>query len=184
MKIYLVRHGETDWNNLGKIQGQIDNPLNSTGKMQAKECATFFNDVEVDHLVTSPLDRAMETMEHIKVQNDFDMKIHVRNDFIERNFGALEGIDGKHYYTIEDFSTVENYELDEDLIKRTVGACHSIVNEFPDSNTVVTCHSHTIRSVLIGLFPEKYNWDNSKLKNCAIIELEHQDGEFNLIDIH
>lgn len=61
MKLYLVRHGETDWNKVKKIQGQVDIPLNQFGKRLAEETAEGLRDIPFDLCISSPLSRAHET---------------------------------------------------------------------------------------------------------------------------
>ena len=61
MKLYLVRHGITDWNARKKIQGQVDIPLNETGRDLARKTAEGLKDVPFDLCMTSPLCRAKET---------------------------------------------------------------------------------------------------------------------------
>lgn len=58
MKIYMIRHGETDWNKKRKLQGQVDIPLNEFGKLLAKETAPALADVPFAVCYTSPLKRA------------------------------------------------------------------------------------------------------------------------------
>jgi broad specificity phosphatase PhoE len=71
MRLYYVRHGLTDWNAAGRLQGHLDIPLNQTGREQAAHCAEILGDLfaregrpaaELDY-VSSPLSRARETME-------------------------------------------------------------------------------------------------------------------------
>ena len=61
MKIYLVRHGETDWNKERKIQGQVDIPLNAFGIHLAEETAKGLRDIPFDICFSSPLGRAKDT---------------------------------------------------------------------------------------------------------------------------
>ena len=61
MKIYFVRHGETDWNKDRKIQGQVNIALNEFGRHLARETAKGLKDIPFDVCFTSPLDRAKET---------------------------------------------------------------------------------------------------------------------------
>ena len=63
MKLYLVRHGETDWNKVKKIQGQVDIPLNQFGKRLAEETAEGMKEIPFDLCITSPLSRARQTAE-------------------------------------------------------------------------------------------------------------------------
>src|SRR5260370_1282114 len=61
MEIYVVRHGETDWNRAGGLQGTIDTPLNWIGVAQARHLADRFSRRPVSSVVTSPLARARST---------------------------------------------------------------------------------------------------------------------------
>ena len=65
MKLYIVRHGETEWNKARKIQGQVDIPLNEFGRTLAKKTAKGLADIKFDLCYTSPLVRAKETAELI-----------------------------------------------------------------------------------------------------------------------
>ncbi|MDS8744534.1 histidine phosphatase family protein, partial [Streptococcus pneumoniae] len=59
--ICLIRHGETEWNKIGRIQGTTDVPLNEKGKLQAQACGSHLMNKAWDVIVTSPLKRAKET---------------------------------------------------------------------------------------------------------------------------
>lgn len=63
LTLYLIRHGETDWNVEGRYQGQADPPLNSNGVAQAHQLAAALRDAGLQHLYTSPLRRAAQTAE-------------------------------------------------------------------------------------------------------------------------
>ena len=60
MLLYIVRHGETDWNKAGKVQGRTDIPLNERGRYLAEATAEGMKDVRIDFCYTSPLIRAKE----------------------------------------------------------------------------------------------------------------------------
>jgi probable phosphoglycerate mutase len=62
---YFIRHGQTDWNAIGRMQGQSDIPLNATGLQQAKEAAEKFVGLDIDRIVSSPLKRASVTAQII-----------------------------------------------------------------------------------------------------------------------
>ena len=66
--IYLVRHGETDWNVKNIIQGQIDIPLNKKGENQALEIANELKDIHFDAIFSSDLSRAKRTAEIIATE--------------------------------------------------------------------------------------------------------------------
>ena len=63
--ICVVRHGETDWNTAGILQGWLDVPINERGRMQARELAQAFAGSRFAWVYTSPLSRASETAEII-----------------------------------------------------------------------------------------------------------------------
>ena len=56
-EIYLVRHGETDWNSAGRFQGHANIPLNERGKMQAQEAYEKLRDIDFDLIYSSDLER-------------------------------------------------------------------------------------------------------------------------------
>ena len=89
MKLYLVRHGITDWNARKKIQGQVDIPLNEEGKRLARETAEGLSDVPFDLCISSPLCRAKETA-RIILRN---RKTLILEDprIMEMAFGEYEG---------------------------------------------------------------------------------------------
>ncbi len=187
MKFYIMRHGETDWNSLGKIQGRIDNPLNADGQNQAKNKAAFFADINPDLLVSSRLDRAKETLQIIKETHSWQAEHQIDDLFIERDFGELEGSIADDYYDITDFSQYKLFEKHHDLSDRAISGLEKYQNDY--ENVVIASHSHTIRSILIGLFPEKYSWDEfkrTKLPNLAVIEIEYDQDtkEYTLHGIH
>ena len=92
-KICLIRHGQTDYNEKGKIQGRMDNVLNETGRKQAKKAALLIKNkkYEFDVFFSSSLLRAYETSKIIKKDLNFPNKIIKSDKFIERDFGELEG---------------------------------------------------------------------------------------------
>ena len=93
MKIYAVRHGQTDLNAEGRIQGcKSALPLNEKGKKQAQEIANILSDKGIDLIITSPLKRATETAdiiaEHLNIKHN---KVVKGMRLCERDFGDYEG---------------------------------------------------------------------------------------------
>ncbi|WP_240620132.1 histidine phosphatase family protein, partial [Peribacillus acanthi] len=89
-KICLIRHGETDWNSLGKLQGRTDIALNKQGILQAEECRQFLKESKWDLIVTSPLLRAKQTAEIIN--QDFNVPLIEMKEFLERDYEDAEGM--------------------------------------------------------------------------------------------
>jgi probable phosphoglycerate mutase len=84
--IYLIRHGQTDWNLAGRNQGRIDIELNQTGIQQAEELSKQLSNVKFDVCFSSPLKRAIKTSRII-----YDGEIIIDERIIERGNGELEG---------------------------------------------------------------------------------------------
>ena len=90
-QICVARHGETDWNRSGILQGWFDVPLNELGRQQAHEMAPAFAGAGFAALWTSPLARARETAEIIATQLRLAPP-SCHDGLRERNFGAIQGI--------------------------------------------------------------------------------------------
>ena len=93
MKLYLVRHGQTDWNNERRMQGHKNIPMNEVGIQQINDLADRIKkeDIRFDRLICSPLDRAKKSAEIIKDKTGYKNDIIIDEDFIERSNGLLEG---------------------------------------------------------------------------------------------
>ncbi|QQG37723.1 MAG: histidine phosphatase family protein [Candidatus Kaiserbacteria bacterium] len=90
MKVLMARHGQTDSNATGVIQGQrIDQPLNAEGRRQVEALAAVLASTKIDVIFSSPLKRARETAEI--VSRDKNIPIELRKELMERDFGSLSG---------------------------------------------------------------------------------------------
>ncbi|MBI4832162.1 MAG: histidine phosphatase family protein [Candidatus Lindowbacteria bacterium] len=90
MFIYLIRHGETDWNIERRCQGFTDSPLNATGKRQAEAIARFLSETRLEAIYSSSLSRASETAKTIASYHD--APVHMTEDLRELNQGKFEGL--------------------------------------------------------------------------------------------
>ena len=93
MKFFLIRHGETEWNKLGRFQGQYDTMLNQQGLAQAKATAQAARDWELTALYSSPLSRTMRVAAEFNRQ--LGLPINARDGLKELALGELEGIGGE-----------------------------------------------------------------------------------------
>lgn len=90
-QICIARHGETDWNIAGILQGWTDVPLNAQGRGQAHELTAAFAGSGFSQIYSSPLSRALETAEIISRKLQLDAPL-CHQGLKERNFGAIQGI--------------------------------------------------------------------------------------------
>jgi probable phosphoglycerate mutase len=91
MRIYLVRHGETEWNRVRRFQGRSDLPLNQEGKKQVRALALALQNIPLLAIYTSPLLRALETARSIKVFHP-STPLFEEESLMEMDLGEFDGM--------------------------------------------------------------------------------------------
>ncbi len=89
-EILLIRHGETDWNAQGRLQGTLDTPLNGNGVRQAEIAARALKEHGIQTIYASPMLRARKTAELIEAETG--AALIIRQGLREKDFGALQGM--------------------------------------------------------------------------------------------
>lgn len=89
-EILLIRHGETEWNAIRRLQGHLDIALNAEGERQAEALARALQDERLDVIIASDLQRAMQTAQAIALPRG--MPIEIEPGLRERCYGAFEGV--------------------------------------------------------------------------------------------
>lgn len=195
MKIYFVRHGETDWNKERKIQGQVDIPLNEFGRHLARETAKGLRDVPFDVCFTSPLGRARETAEIILQGRDVPILEDKR--ILEMNFGVLEGkCCSKEGWDVPDsfqmfFDDPVHYQAPEggedfQAVRERTGDFLNWLfaqEQYRDSTVLVTTHGAAMAGLLNNLKkkPMAEYWGVGVHKNCGVTEVDVTDGRIDII---
>ena len=188
MKIYLTRHGQTNLNKQELMQGRTDEPLNDTGRSQAKRAREFVKDVNFDAVYSSPLIRAKETASIIA---DIPMDDIITDPrIIEAEFGEYElrsyrklGFKLTSYWLLpEIFSAPYSVETVQEMIDRS----HSFLKELESKdydNVLVVCHGGIMRPMCGYLQNVKrgFIW-RPKPVNCEIRVFESIKGKHQLID--
>ena len=112
MKLLFTRHGQTEWNVLGKVQGRADISLNEKGKEQARKTAEKLQNEDFDLIICSPLKRARETAEIINIGRN--VPVIYDETIAERDFGEFEGVQKEEFdfciHVLKCFS--HNYWMD------------------------------------------------------------------------
>ncbi|WP_064093208.1 histidine phosphatase family protein [Rossellomorea aquimaris] len=179
-QICLVRHGQTEWNLLGKLQGQTDIPLNETGKFQAEECREYLKDVNWDALITTSLKRARQTAEIIN--KELHLPIIVMDHFIERYFGVGEGmIRRKREKEYPDFIFPE-MESQDDLFKRIDEGLKVVNQEFHNHKVLIVAHGAVINAILSRFHKGKL--DSIKLFNGCLTNIQFEHNEWKVHDFN
>ena len=177
MKLYVVRHGQTDWNLKHLAQGQVDIPLNETGIKQAEELKEKISDLEFDICYASPLLRAKQTAEIIvngKCQIIYD------DNLKERYFGGLEGTDPKEWKFGDDYDIKLNTDFGGiepilSVFERSKKALERIKAENPeDARVLVVAHGSLLKTLHFNIVGYDENTDlwSFKLENGQIEEYE------------
>ncbi len=191
MKIYLVRHGETDWNQAGLLQGQTDIALNAQGLEQAREAAERLKEVPFEIAFCSPLIRAKRTAETIIG----DRKITLTADerLRELNFGPWEGVDIR---TIKDAASQpftnpgsyippEGAESFAQLYKRSGEFVDQVLLPLEGTyeTVLVVAHGGVNRSILNPVLniPVDDFW-RMHMGNCATAILDCTDGKLSMLE--
>ena len=89
---YILRHGRTDWNEEHRLQGEVDIPLNETGRQMAYDAAEKYKDIDFDICYCSPLKRAQETARIFLAGRNPAVEIITDNRLHEMCFGDYEGV--------------------------------------------------------------------------------------------
>ena len=155
MKLYVVRHGQTDYNKANLFQGRQNIELNDTGLQQASEIAKKLQSVIakeeiIDKLLVSPLTRAIQTAEPIS--KTLSIPITLCDDLIERSYGNMEGKANRPDWNnimMLDYNrnyTMENIEPIQDVFKRVYHFLDQLVN---DCNTIEKNQKREINIILV-----------------------------------
>lgn len=149
MKLYVARHGETEWNALNKICGRTDIPLTERGLEQAKLLAANMTDKQLDVIIASPMIRAQQTA--AAVSEVIDVPVLTDERLIEQNFGDFEGLDrGTPEYLANKRQFAYRYpggESQMDVAYRVYGLIEELKGKYPDKNVLLVCHGGVCRSV-------------------------------------
>ncbi|MFB0834483.1 histidine phosphatase family protein [Arthrobacter halodurans] len=175
-RLALVRHGETDWNAEGRLQGQTDIPLNAVGRGQARAAGHELSGpagsgaggpARWDVLVSSPLARAAQTASHIGGVLGLAARRPVA-DLMERHYGDGEGrvVVGLPRHDLD--RLLLTAEPERDVAERGVRALAGLVREHPESNIVVVAHGTLLRLTLEAILGERH----PRLLNGQVVELD------------
>lgn len=196
MRIYIIRHGQTDWNKEKRLQGRSDIPLNEYGRALAVQTGEGMKDIAFDVAFTSPLQRARETAQIII--GDRNVPIIDEERIIEIGFGEYEGLSyASDNYEMPDrtflhfFSKPELYKPAEggeafEEVKERTGAFlkELFVNEkYKDSTVLISTHGAALcgmLSVMKDAPIEKY-WGDGLHKNCGFSIIDVINGHAEIV---
>ena len=188
MRVYILRHGQTDKNKEKVLQGRSDLPLNEEGRRQAEETGIYFrqNGIAFDKVFSSPLSRAVQTAElaapgHAVMRDE---------RLLEMDYGPYEGssLTSPAPEIIEFFRDFVHNPAPEGMeslasVTARLGAFLDELAEIctPSENVLISTHAIAMKGALEYLMPEsKGNWWSTYIGNCAVYMTEYKDGSYTL----
>ena len=182
MKIYLTRHGQTDWNVEHRPQGKADIELNRKGEEQARIVAKEkLNNTYIDLIICSPLKRAKRTAEIINT--DRNIPIIYDERISERDFGEFEGKTIDEIKNETKFQGFWNYEYNiqykkAENIQKFFNRVYEFLDEtkekYRDKNILLVAHGGVSVPVICYFkgIPKEENLIKMGIKNCEVKEFE------------
>lgn len=191
MVLYVLRHGVTQWNRLGKVQGCAEIPLAQEGIDLAKRTGEALKDVHFDLCFTSPLSRARDTARYVLGGRDVPMITDER--IRELDFGELEGCICKDsqgnvtspqmdafFHDPLHFLRPKNGENIQDILARTRDFWVEKTTDpaLADKTILVSSHGCATRALLQNVYQDPDNfWHGSVPPNCSLNIVEIKNGK-------
>ena len=190
-RIILVRHGETDWNQQGRFQGQIDIPLNQNGKTQAKAASEFLKNISIQKAFSSSLSRPKETTQIILKEHP-GIEITLKENLKEIGHGKWEGkLESeiksdwpdllKTWKIFPEKVQMPDGENITEVSSRSITGWKEICKELKDGETaLVVAHdavNKTILCHLLGLTPSEIWTIKQGNGGITVIDLSEKEGQ-------
>lgn len=172
-EIFLIRHGETDWNAAGRLQGREDVPLNSNGEAQAHRVAEALHGLGIERIVTSYLSRARRTAEIVAGRLGLQ-DLAVVDGLHERDYGDISGLTPEERAArFPPGTSPANQESAVDMKSRVTAALHDIANRHVERKILVVSHGGVINTLLAHLTDGQFGTGKNLLPNCSITKFTH-----------
>ena len=195
LKIYFVRHGQTEWNVIKKLQGHLNSPLTIEGIEQTELLYEKFKYTDFKKIYTSPQGRATHTARILK--GDRDIKTIELEEIMEMGFGSVESLEKEKFkekfpeiftnlwtdalkYDPREFSGESFIEVE----KRAIKGLLKIVAENKDGDIMVVSHGMILKVIfgyVLGHKLDKY-WNDPVPQNTSVTTVTYDGVNFNMED--
>jgi probable phosphoglycerate mutase len=169
--LLLVRHGETDWNAEGRLQGHTDTPLNELGRRQARGLAEQLAGDGIEAVYSSDLARARETAEIVGAR--LGLTVALEPGLREKDWGTWEGLTGSERERVELVA-----EATEAHRERTLRALREIASRHPAGRVLVVTHGGSLRRVQAAVTGIAL----PVVENCGRWACAFEGGDFRPLD--
>ncbi len=185
--ILLARHGETEWNREGRIQGHLDPPLNDRGREQARELAARLEREGIDTLYASDLRRALETAEIVSTALGMPLRIEER--LKEIDVGSWQGLTrdevksrfpDAHRRWLEGEAPWNEGDTYEALAARVLPALVELAERHAEGLVVAVTHGGPVRVALRAAGGKTYS--PRSIENASVVRLAVRDGQIEAVD--
>lgn len=197
--IYIVRHGETEWNQARILQGHGDSPLTERGINEAKSVIAQFHDIEFAAAYASDSLRAKRTAEIILSEHRVAVK--TSQALRERYYGKFDGQkldlfltelknEIAHMESLKDdelfrYKLTPEIESDEEIVGRFITFLREVAIAYEGQNILIVSHGQMIRALLVHLgFGTYAELDYSAVKNAAWLKIDSDGIEFKISQTH
>lgn len=196
MKLYLIRHGETVWNHLHKMQGQMDIPLNDYGIELAEKTAEGMKEIRFDRIFASPLIRAKKTAEILAERSGIPVETDER--LKEISFGIGEGSDvndarqnpdhpmHNFFGHPERYVPLEGGESLQQLQERGLSFLREVILPLEEEaeQVAIVAHAAIIRSMMLFIKNRQWSefWDGTYYRNCCVSIVSCEDGKMTALE--
>lgn len=193
MELHLFRHGQTNWNEERRAQGQSESELTNLGKEQATALGDRISEIKFDRVFCSSSVRTRQTAAH--AFGETEPAIQYLDEFREIHLGPWEGTlydeisvsdpeSYDHFWTQPHLFNVSGAETFYQLQSRAVGAVENILRQHAEQRVAVVSHGALIKSLLCHFADKPISalWEPPNMHNCAhsIISLR-SDGSGDII---
>ncbi len=199
VRVYLIRHGETRWNQEGRIQGWSHVGLSDAGREQAQAVGEFLADTGVSFptLISSDLPRAVETAEVIGAASPYeDILVETDAAWRERDFGVFQGFEGGRFFeTFPEYAiletgtpaaenTPEQGESYKAFDARVRDAWATFLAENTDEEACIVTHSGVIRQILAAIKGVDYQAAirDIAVDHCSVTVIHHENDTSRIIE--
>ncbi|WP_432774608.1 histidine phosphatase family protein [Brevibacillus gelatini] len=182
--MYLVRHGETEWNQSRRIQGHSDIALNEHGRRQAELVADRFRSETIHAVYSSDLSRARETA--AKIAANFSISVGTQPNLRERCYGQWEGLTyeeiRKRFENQDEASC--GIETFEDMQRRVVAALTELAVKHQNEAIVVVSHGGLINSFLHYVTAGEQGTGITRIDNTGISVFRYADRRWEVLQVN
>ena len=184
----LIRHGITDWNAEGRMQGMSNTELNETGVQQAEALGAAMRGEEWDVIAASPLSRAYNTAVPVaKAIGKDESDIILDERLMERHYGIGEGVIYAELQEKYPDGVWDGMESEEDLVHRAVSTLEDYLARFPNSRIIIVSHGTWINHAIGSLSGGRVGPGITPILNTSRTYVSHDGdgwhvGEVSVVD--